>query len=189
LEGIYRDLAPLDPEGILQHEWINARGCIARFDRMALEIRLIDVQECPRMDLAIARAATAVVQALVEETWVGLEEQQAWTEQALEQVFLSTIADAERAIIRDSRFLGAFGLGPSPLLAAELWQHLVETQIASRPAHASAALDLQVILDQGCLARRIVTAAGPRPSRERLREVYGRLATCLSQGETFTVQP
>jgi len=189
LEGIYRDLAPLDPEGILQHEWINARGCIARFDRMALEIRLIDVQECPRMDLAIARAATAVVQALVEETWVGLEEQQAWTEQALEQVFLSTIADAERAIIRDSRFLGAFGLGPSPLLAGELWQHLVETQVASRPAHASAALDLQVILDQGCLARRIVTAAGPRPSRERLREVYGRLATCLSQGETFTVQP
>ena len=188
LEGIYRDLAPLDPEGILQHEWINARGCIARFDRMALEIRLIDVQECPRMDLAIARAATAVVQALVEETWVGLEEQQTWTEQALEQVLISTIADADRAIIRDSRFLSAFGLNASPLLAVELWQHLVETQVASRPAYASAASDLEVILDQGCLARRIVAAAGPRPSRERLREVYGRLATCLSQGETFADQ-
>ena len=189
LEGIYRDLAPLDPEGILQHEWINARGCIARFDRMALEIRLIDVQECPRMDLAIATAATAVVQALVEETWVGLEEQQAWTEQALEQVLISTIADADGAIIRDSRFLRAFGLDARPLLAAELWRHLVEKQVASRPAYASAASDLEVILDQGCLARRIVAAAGPRPSREGLQEVYGRLATCLSQGRTFTVQP
>ena len=47
LETIYADLAPLDPAGTLRHEWVNARGCIARFDRMALEIRLLDVQECP----------------------------------------------------------------------------------------------------------------------------------------------
>ena len=67
LETIYADLAPLDPEGILRHERGNGRGCIARFDRMALEIRLIDVQECPRMDLAIAEAAVAVSQALVED--------------------------------------------------------------------------------------------------------------------------
>jgi len=185
LQGVYRDLAPLDPEGILQHEWINARGCIARFDRMALEIRLIDVQECPRMDLAIARATTAVVQGLVEETWVDLEEQQAWTEHELEQVMLSTIADADRSIIHDSRFLRAFGLDSGPVLAGELWQHLVETLVASRPEHASAALDLKVILDQGCLARRIASAAGPAPSRERLREIYGRLAECLSHGESF----
>jgi carboxylate-amine ligase len=189
LEGIYRDLAPLDPEGILQHEWINARGCIARFDRMALEIRLIDVQECPRMDIAIARAATAVVQALVEETWAGLEEQQAWTEDELEEIFLSTIAHADRAIIHDTRFLRAFGLGAGPLLAGELWQHLVETQVESRPEYASAVLDLNVILNQGCLARRIVAATGPNPSRDRLQEVYGRLAECLSHGEAFAGHP
>lgn len=189
LQGIYRDLTPLDPEGILQHEWINARGCIARFDRMALEIRLIDVQECPRMDLAIARGATAVVQALVEETCVDLEEQQAWTELELEQVLLSTIAHADRAIIHDPRFLRAFGLASGPVLAGELWQHLVETQVASRPDHASAVLDLAIILDEGCLARRIASAAGPSPSRKRLREVYGRLAECLSHGESFAGRP
>jgi gamma-glutamyl:cysteine ligase YbdK (ATP-grasp superfamily) len=36
LQGIYDDLAPLDPEGVLRHEWVNARGCIARFDREVL---------------------------------------------------------------------------------------------------------------------------------------------------------
>ena len=32
LEPIYADLAPHDPEGVLRHEWVNARGAIARFD-------------------------------------------------------------------------------------------------------------------------------------------------------------
>ena len=36
-----RDLAPHDPEGVLRHEWVNARGAIARFDRMAIEIRVL----------------------------------------------------------------------------------------------------------------------------------------------------
>ena len=45
--AIYRDLAPHDPEGVLRHEWVNARGAIARFDRMAIEIRVLDVQETP----------------------------------------------------------------------------------------------------------------------------------------------
>jgi gamma-glutamyl:cysteine ligase YbdK (ATP-grasp superfamily) len=36
LGAIYRDLAPYDPKGILRDEWVNARGCIARFDRMEL---------------------------------------------------------------------------------------------------------------------------------------------------------
>src|SRR5690606_27081536 len=41
LQPIYDDLAPLDPEGLLRHEWVNARGCIARFDRGALEVRVL----------------------------------------------------------------------------------------------------------------------------------------------------
>jgi gamma-glutamyl:cysteine ligase YbdK (ATP-grasp superfamily) len=30
LGPIYDDLAPLDPDGVLRHEWVNGRGCIAR---------------------------------------------------------------------------------------------------------------------------------------------------------------
>ena len=64
LEKIYADLAPLDPAGTLRHEWVNARGAIARFDRDAIEIRVLDAQECPRADLAIAAAVSAVLRAL-----------------------------------------------------------------------------------------------------------------------------
>ena len=61
LEPIYRDLAPHDPEGVLRHEWVNARGAIARFDRMAIEIRVLDVQETPAMDVAYAALIVEVL--------------------------------------------------------------------------------------------------------------------------------
>ncbi len=59
LQPLYRDIAPLDPDGTLQFEWLNARGAIARFDRNTIEIRVLDVQECPRADLAVCALLTA----------------------------------------------------------------------------------------------------------------------------------
>jgi hypothetical protein len=190
LESIYRDLAPLDPDGILQHEWINARGCIARFDRLALEIRLIDVQECPLMDVAIAHATTAAIKGLIEETWVSLEEQQSWHERELEPILLSTIVDADHAMIDNPRFQRAFGLPDQrPIRADELWAHLVETQVDKRPEHAAAGSALRRILNDGCLARRIVGAVGSSSHPQRLREVYGQLADCLAHGRVFSGEP
>ena len=52
---MYRAIAPHDPDGILQFEWLNSRGAIARFDRHAIEIRVLDAQEHPGADLAIAQ--------------------------------------------------------------------------------------------------------------------------------------
>jgi len=60
LERMYADIAPHDPAGILQHEWLNSRGAITRFDRNTIEIRVLDVQECPLADVAICAAAAAV---------------------------------------------------------------------------------------------------------------------------------
>ncbi|MDW8287787.1 MAG: glutamate-cysteine ligase family protein, partial [Flammeovirgaceae bacterium] len=50
---IIRDIRPYDQEGILDRHFLNSRGAIARFDRGAIEIRIIDTQECPKADLAI----------------------------------------------------------------------------------------------------------------------------------------
>ena len=105
LGGIYRDLAPLDPEGVLRHEWVNARGCIARFDRGAIEIRVLDVQECPAADLAIAGATIAAVRALVEERHAGQREQREWTVPALAAILRDAIAAGDEAILRDGAYL------------------------------------------------------------------------------------
>jgi len=188
LRGIYDDLAPLDPQGILHHEWVNARGCIARFDRMAIEIRVLDVQECPRADIAIAGAVIAVVRALVDQAWSSTRDQQSWDERELAAVLGDGIRAGDEAVVRNRRVLDAFGYperGAARL--GELWQHLIESVVARDPGYADWQEALALIIGEGCLARRIVKAAGRQPSRARLRETYERLADCLRDGQLFRV--
>ncbi len=186
LAPMYADIAPHDPAGVLQHEWLNSRGAIARFDRHAIEIRLLDIQECPLADLAIAAAIVAVLQALVAERWCSLAEQQSLAIEALEAVLLDTIRFGDQAIIRDRRYLGQMGFPDEFANAGDLWQHVLESLHPSpldpgTPWRAP----LAVILQQGCLARRIRTALDPAVSRARLREVFGELCDCLSAGRLF----
>jgi carboxylate-amine ligase len=190
LGRIYADLAPLDPDGVLRHEWANSRGCIARFDRMAIEIRVIDTQECPRADLAVAAAVVAAVRCLVEEHWCASKAQRQWDERELAALLLDAVRDADHAVIDNRRFLAAFGYPErGRARARDLWQHLVEATLAREPNFAEWSEALGTILAEGCLARRIAAAAGPAPDRDTLRAVYSRLAECLAQGTVFELRP
>ncbi len=42
------------PQFMLHREWLNSRGAIFRFDRQAIEIRIMDEQECIRADVAMS---------------------------------------------------------------------------------------------------------------------------------------
>ena len=53
LQKIYKAIAPYDEQGLLKYDWLNSRGAILRAERQTIEIRLIDIQECPQVDLAI----------------------------------------------------------------------------------------------------------------------------------------
>jgi gamma-glutamyl:cysteine ligase YbdK (ATP-grasp superfamily) len=180
LTPMYRDIAPLDPEGVLRHEWLNARGAIPRFERKAIEIRVIDVQECPQADLAIAAAATAVIRALYETQWPPLAAQQAIGTGVLVKILHACIRDAERAVIGDAAYLRLLGFPDRRGQAGELWQHLIETTALDRSEHWGETL--RMILKQGPLARRILRAAGPSCSKARLQEIYRMLCDCLQAG-------
>ena len=82
LEPIYRDLEPHDPERLLRHEWVNARGAIARFERMAIEIRVLDVQETPLMDVAYAALIVDVLKVLCDERWADRRALDKWSTRA-----------------------------------------------------------------------------------------------------------
>jgi gamma-glutamyl:cysteine ligase YbdK (ATP-grasp superfamily) len=188
LGSIYRDLAPLDPEGVLQHEWVNARGAIARFDRHAIEIRVLDTQECPAADLAIAALVSNLVRTLGEERWCNLATLQNWDTAALYDVLLRCIRAGERAEIGDSvadrRLLQAYGFPERGICRAQdLWQHVMET-VMPQPSADTRAFR-HAYLRGGTLAQRILTALGndSAPSPTALRDVYARLCDCLQRGE------
>ena len=63
--------------------------------------------------------------------------------------------------------------------------HLIGELALTETGFAEWQPGLQVILDEGCLARRIVRAVGPTPERERIQSVYQDLADCLRTGEMF----
>lgn len=187
LEKMYHEIAPFDPEGTLQEEWLNARGAIARFERNTIEIRMLDVQECPQADLAIAAATQALVRALVEERWTDLAFQQSLSTDRLEVLFLDTMRRAESAVISDTAFLRALGLANArAVTAGELWRHLLEqTHWGETSENRQWKEPLNLILTQGSLASRIARATGTDPSPHRLRAVYAQLCQCLSRGRPF----
>lgn len=185
-QPMYREVASFDPEGILRNEFLNARGAIARFGRGAIEIRVIDVQECPQADLAIAAVAIEVLKALVSQEWSETAEQQAATIDQLEPVLLAAIDQAEEAVVSDPRLLRLFGVSEKKLSLREIWLHLLEAVAMRSPllsGDCRPALD--VILNEGCLARRILRAADGSSRPDILRGVYGDLADCLHRGELF----
>lgn len=183
LAPLYRDIAPLDPEGVLQHEWLNARGAIPRFDRSAIEIRVIDVQECPQADLAIAAATAAVVRALYDGRWSPRASQQAVATDRLAALLRACIRDGERAVIDEPAYLRALGFPGRRCEAGELWRHLIEA--VSLAGDGPWREPLGVMLRQGPLARRILRALGPDCPADALRAVYRELCDCLDAGRMF----
>lgn len=186
LASIYRDLASADPDAVLHHEWVNARGCIARFDRMAIEIRLIDVQECPRADVAVAAAIVAAVRSLTEERWCSGKSQREWHERELAALLRSAIRAADDTVIDNRRYLQCFGYPErGRARIRELWQHLIESVLADEKGFEEWQPALGAITERGCLARRILDATGPAPTHDELQRTYARLADCLARGELF----
>lgn len=186
LQRIYQDIKPYDPKKILQFEWLNSRGAITRFDRSAIEIRLLDVQECPCADIAIASAIIGVIKALVTEQLSTIREQILPHENAMASVLLTTIQNGEQAVITDQEYLAGFGFQQKKSTAAELWQYLIERSIPDfhqkNPELNNA---LKIILTQGPLARRILKAVGSDFSRQRISDCYRKLSGCLAEGKMF----
>src|SRR5262245_9188533 len=189
LASLYADLAPLDPDGTLQHEWVNARGCIARFDRMALEIRVLDVQECPRADLAIAWAVPPTLRALCDPDPAHQARLRALETARLADLFARTTARAERALVDDPDLLRALGLDGAARTAQQVWCALLERPLAADADGAEHRPALEVLLSEGCLARRILDGVGEKPTREALAALYRELADCLREGRLLRARP
>lgn len=187
LAPMYRDIAPHDPHRLLQYEWLNSRGAIARFDRNAIEIRVIDTQECPQADLAIAAAAIAVARTLYDAPGSApLPAQQAISTEALAAIFMRCIQDADQAIIDDAAYLALLGYPGHQCSAQDLWRHLADAiQNSEYRLPNFYYSPLQTMLEHGPLARRILRALDGNTARPHLDAVFRTLCDCLQHGRMF----
>lgn len=187
LKRIYDDLAPYDPEKILQEEWVNARGAIARFERNTIEIRVIDVQENPFVDQAIAAAVIETIKMLVDEELSSYDFQKSIPSEPLEIVFRAVIKTGESALITDENYLKALGLPANMVTAADVWKMLVKRISNRKNSIVPFYLEpLEVILSKGSLSTRILKKIGHNLSAEKLNEICRQMCNCLQDGTMFS---
>ncbi len=191
-QRMYRDIAPEDPDGTLQHIWLNARGAIARFDRGAIEIRVLDIQECPQADIAIGSLMIAALQSLCSERWTSFTEQSSAPTEDLAALLRSTIISGPVTEVPAS-IAKHFGHS-TQLTVGQLWQDLLQQLQPTSPLLRPAVVEsLQVIFQHGTLSQRILAALDSNVERNVVRSVeranldrtYRKLSDCLDAGEQF----
>jgi glutamate---cysteine ligase / carboxylate-amine ligase len=178
LQRIYDDLAPHDPEGVLRYEWVNARGAIARFDRQTIEIRVVDIQECPLADLAVLGAIARAVKGFSDADQGLRRKINALASDRLLESLLKTIREGENAVIDDAEYLACLGV-PGPARVAEIWAALVARFGELSDAEAGA---LEKILTHGTLATRMQRLTDP-VDPENLHATCRALCQCLEHGQ------
>lgn len=186
LQPMYDDIAPHDPEFILRDEWLNSRGAIARFDRSAIEIRVLDTQESPVADLAIASIIVSTLKKLCGHDWADLTRQTGIPTDALAGIFTGAIKDAELTVIDNPDYLSLFSFPDRRCEAREFWQYLYESTVNTDTA-ANSGMDMALrhIIHHGPLARRISSALRKGNKRTKLAEIYRVLCRCLATGQLF----
>lgn len=183
LQRIWNDTAPFDPDGNLEGEYANARGAIARFDRMAIEIRVLDIQECPGSDIAICALIAETLKALIAGLARPIEELKPWPVDPLAALFRECMVSAEHTVIRDAGYLRALGVNTATATAGEVWRGLRDRVMPKASPFVPA---LDVILRQGTLASRLKRALGPQPGRDKIAATWQELAACLEANRQFT---
>ncbi len=184
LKKIYKDIAEFDKENILQNEWLNSRGAIARFDRNAFEIRIIDIQESPIADLAIAFVIIESLKNFVNEKLIKYEVQKQWTENSLAAIYNNVIRNGEDTIITDENYLTIFNLPPKSS-AKNILEKLISEIDFTGYEEFKAIID--IIMSKGTLSTRIIKNLNNDYSEMNIISVYQMLANCLKENKLFTL--
>ena len=183
---ILEQIKPHDKDGIMDVLWLNSRGAIARFDRNAIEIRVLDVQEAPRMDIAIAAVVTTLVKSLYDGEWVSLGEQKLLNEVPMHDIFVATLKTGSSTAIKDQAYLNVFGVDAG-ITALDLWRHIVkrlEKRYASLLAPYSE--EIMVLTTQGNLSDRILRRLDGRYDQKAVAALYSTFCDCVQQNKIFS---
>lgn len=176
LEPMYKEIKTYDQEGLLKEEWLNSRGAIARFDRNAIEIRLMDVQENPYMDLAISNFVFETLKHLLKKN--KLEEMEKISCKELKKILMECTKKGEKAVIKNKKYLKILGVNKTK--AKDILKELAKkTKIPTKLKK-----QLNTILTKGTLSTRIMKDI-KKMDKKNIHKTYNKLTTCLEKNKPF----
>jgi len=170
-----KDLAKVGADKtLLNREWVNSRGIIFRFDRRALEVRLMDEQECIKMDVALACFIRAALRGLIALN--------------AELMPYDLLVKDFNAVVRNG--LEAKVSSPNGKTARQVCQYYLKLAEANADAEEKKYLPLVARrIEKGNLSELITAAvrrrAGKTGFHEAIVDVYLTLIKCLCTNEPF----
>ena len=191
-DKVKKAIAPYDTEHLLNHFFLNSRGAIARFDRGAIEIRLVDIQECPNADIAIVELEMATLKAIVNGKFAStthtLKEYREFLRNfdttRLAELLTKTTKDAENATIDWQEYLSVFGLD-SAVTAGDIWKHIYSV-VKNDLTEVSQSF-MEKMLERGTLSSALYRALGDAPAHEAFVTEYKKLADCLAHNRLYGI--
>ena len=159
---------------ILYKEWTNLRNVIFRFNREAIEIKIMDEQECIKSDVALSCFIRATIRGLLAEK----------NELPSHHLLVSDY----NSIVKNG--LSAKVLHPHGETARQVCQHFLG--LASKYANENEKKYLWIVkkrIEEGNLSElirnRVATKAQKTTFREAVLNVYLKLVECLSRNEPY----
>ncbi len=183
LEPMYQAIRPFDPEAILQYEWLNSRAAIPKFEMKAVEIRIIDSQECVQADLAIAQAIFAILKNWQQQLPYYLD--YPCDTQRLRALYDQTIKNGFEVHIDDSELFEQWRLPKRSSSCKHIWAQLIER--VANELDKETQRTLEYILSKGNLSERLLEACGVDSSKEKLKQYYRQLSNCLLNNQLYSI--
>jgi len=160
---------------ILGKDWVNSRAAIFRFDRKAIEIRVMDEQECIKSDVALSCFIRALLRGLIEN-----DEGICVPHQVLVRDFREVVKNGRGAEVRH----------PKGRTAREICRYLLK--VASEHSTDEERRYLSVVekrIAQGSLAevirKHVMKDARKAGMKEAIVNVYSRLGKSLIENQPY----
>ena len=181
LKPMYHKISEYDEQGVLQEEWLNSRGAIARFDRSAIEIRIVDSQESPLADIAVVSAIVQVLKHLVATSFEFYQNPISHLE--LKKIYDYVLYAKEDAPLAFTDYLNQLGIEHSNPTIKSVWEKLIEQACGDIDIRYQNVLEN--IISNGSLAKRILTKLSDSYHEESIKDVYQQLCECLAANQMF----
>jgi gamma-glutamyl:cysteine ligase YbdK (ATP-grasp superfamily) len=185
LQPMYAALDRLPDAGAIRYDFFNARGAVFKFHRRAMEVRVLDTQECVKMDVAVAvfvRSALKHLSARVRAGRVVLP-----PHELLVHDFRACIRDGSQALVT-APHLGMEG----PVPARDALRVLLEGARRAVRRDEAHYLDLAGrMIETGTLSEHIRAELAPfagaddEQFTEAARHIYIELMDCLEANEPW----
>lgn len=155
-------------------DWVNSRGAIFRFDRKAIEIRVMDEQECVKSDVALSCFARAALRGIIKENRALMPRE--------------TLIRDFNSVVKEG--LNAKVMHPSGRTARQVCERLLKTAWENASGEERKYLSLvEKRIEYGSLSeviREHVTRRAQKTSlNEAIVDVYSKLIKSLLNNEPY----